>query len=65
MPCIPDKTWAKPEPVGEADKIWLYHKFDGIDGNGKETDFTPEELETLKAAFRDLARRLCEAADNL
>ena len=44
---------------------WLYHKFDGIDGNGKETDFTSEELDTLKAAFRDLARRLCEAADKL
>lgn len=44
---------------------WLYHKLDGIDGNGKETDFTSEELETLKVAFRDLARRLCEAADNL
>lgn len=44
---------------------WLYHKFDGRDGNGKETDFTQEELQQLKAAFYDLADRLRKAADNL
>lgn len=44
---------------------WLYHKFDGVDGNGKPTDFSPEELETLKAAFCDLADRLRKVADKL
>ena len=37
---------------------WLYHKLDGIDGNGKDTDFTPEELERFKGALCDLADRL-------
>lgn len=44
---------------------WLYHKLDGVDGNGKETDFTPEELEQLRGAFCDLADRLRAAADKL
>lgn len=44
---------------------WLYHKFDGRDGNGKETDFSAEELEQLKGAFCDLADRLRAAADKL
>ena len=44
---------------------WLYHKFDGVDGNGKETDFSPEELQILKGAFCDLADRLRSAADKL
>ena len=44
---------------------WLYHKFDGIDGNCKETDFSPEELQILKGAFCDLADRLRSAADKL
>ncbi len=44
---------------------WLYHKFNGIDGNGKPTDFTPEELRQLKGALCDLADRIRKAADNL
>ena len=44
---------------------WLYRKFDGRDGNGKETDFTPEELEQLKGALYDLADRIRKAADTL
>lgn len=44
---------------------WIYHKFDGRDGNGKPSDFTEEELQQLKAAFCDLADRLRRAADNL
>lgn len=44
---------------------WLYHKFDGRDGNGKETDFSPEELEQLRAALYDLADRIRKAADTL
>ena len=44
---------------------WLYHKFDGRDGNGKETDFSPEDLEQLRGALYDLADRIRKAADTL
>lgn len=44
---------------------WLYHKLDGSDGNGKETDFSPEELQQLKGALCDLADRIRKAADTL
>lgn len=44
---------------------WLYHKFDGIDGNGGKGDFTAEELNTLKNALYDLAERIKTAADKL
>lgn len=44
---------------------WLYHKLDGIDGNGGEGGFTPEETERLKAALYDLAARIRNAADTL
>ena len=44
---------------------WIYHKFDGRDGNGKPTDFTQEELQTLKGALCDLADRLRKAAEEL
>lgn len=44
---------------------WLYHKFDGRDGNGKPVDFTPDELQQLKGALYDLADRIRTAADTL
>lgn len=44
---------------------WLYHKFDGIDGNGGADDFTPEELQRLKGALYDLAERIRKAANTL
>lgn len=42
---------------------WLYHKMDGRDGNGKPTDFTPEEALQLKGALVDLSDRIRRAAD--
>ena len=42
---------------------WLYHKMDGRDGNGKPTDFTPEETLQLKGALVDLSDRIRRAAD--
>lgn len=42
---------------------WLYHKMDGRDGNGKPTDFTPEEAQQLKGALVDLSNRIRKAAD--
>lgn len=44
---------------------WLYHKLDGIDGNKKPTDFTPEERLRLKGALCDLADRIRRAADTI
>ena len=44
---------------------WLYHKFDGIDGNGGAGGFTDAELELLKGALCDLADRIRAAADRI
>ena len=44
---------------------WLYHKLNGIDGNGKPTEFTLEERYQLKGALTDLADRIRRAADSI
>lgn len=44
---------------------WLYHKMDGIDGNGGKGGFTPEELQQLKGALCDLSDKIRRAADRL
>lgn len=44
---------------------WLYHKMDGIDGNGGKGDFTPDEAKQLQAALYDLSDRIRAAADNI
>ena len=44
---------------------WLYHKMNGIDGNGKPTEFSAAELATLKGALVDLADRIRRAADTI
>ena len=44
---------------------WLYHKLDGIDGNGGRGGFTDGELEQLKYALNDLADRIKAAAEQL
>lgn len=41
---------------------WLYHKMDGIDGNGGKSDFTPDEAKQLQAALYDLSDRIRAAA---
>lgn len=42
---------------------WLYHKLDGIDGNGGVGGFSPEEARQLKDALCDLSDRIRRAAD--
>lgn len=42
---------------------WLYHKLNGIDGNGKPTCFSKEESDTLKGALVDLSDRIRRCAD--
>ena len=44
---------------------WLYHKMDGIDGNGKIGGFTQEEAMQMKGALCDLADRIRRAADTI
>ena len=44
---------------------WLYHKLDGIDGNGGKGGFTTEEAEKLKGALCDVADRLRHAAEKI
>lgn len=44
---------------------WLYHKLDGIDGNGGTGDFSEAELAQLQGALYDLAERIRRAADTL
>jgi len=44
---------------------WLYHKLDGIDGNGGKGGFTRDELATLKMALTDLSAQIRAAAERL
>ena len=45
---------------------WLYHKLDGIKGDGSQGGgFTPEETQQLKDALNDLANRITTAASRL
>lgn len=44
---------------------WLYHKFDGIDGNGGSGGFTESEKEVLRGALCDIADRLRKAAEKI
>ena len=41
---------------------WLYHKLDGIDGNGGETSFSDTEKEQLRNALLHLSERVKNAA---
>ncbi|MCD8296025.1 MAG: DUF5053 domain-containing protein [Prevotella sp.] len=44
---------------------WLYHKLDGIDGNGGQGGFTEAEKGKLKDALNDLASRIRICAENI
>lgn len=44
---------------------WLYHKLDGIDGNGGAGGFTTEEALQLKGALCDLSDRIRRVADSI
>ena len=44
---------------------WLYHKMDGIDGNGGQGGFNEEEAEQMRGALIDLSNRIRRAAENL
>lgn len=44
---------------------WLYHKMDGIDGNGGKGGFTEQEAEIMRGALIDLSNRLRVCADKI
>lgn len=44
---------------------WLYHKMDGISGNGTPGGFTEKEVEMMKNALIDLSVRIRTAADKI
>lgn len=44
---------------------WLYHKLDGINGNGGKGGFTEEEKVKLKESLIDLSNRIRSAAENI
>jgi hypothetical protein len=41
---------------------WIYHKIDGIDGNGKTGEFSDSEKEQLRGALYDLSERIRKTA---
>ena len=44
---------------------WLYHKLDGIDGNGGSGEFSDAEKITMRDALLDLSERIKKAAENI
>ena len=59
-------SWAKlSKKYFDRSPSWIYHKMDGIDGNGKEVGFSPQELEEFRGALYDLAERIRKSADLL
>ena len=44
---------------------WLYHKLDGIDGNGGYGDFTEKEAAMLRDALLDVSARLRRVAETI
>lgn len=44
---------------------WLYHKLDGIDGNGRKGGFSQGELQQLKGGLIDLSDKIRRAAERL
>lgn len=44
---------------------WLYHKMDGIDGNGGEGGFTAKEAAQMREALMNLSERIRMAAEKI
>jgi hypothetical protein len=63
---ILDVSWAKVSRryFGRSPS-WIYHKIDGIDGNGKPAGFLEEERIELKNALFDLSERIRNAANRI
>ena len=44
---------------------WLYHKLDGIDGNGNKVELSQEEKDKMRGALCDLSDRIRRAAESI
>lgn len=44
---------------------WLYHKMNGIDGNGGVGGFSPDEVEQLRGALYDLSEKIRKCAERI
>ena len=63
---ILDISWAKiSQKYFGKSSSWMYHKLDGIDGNGNKSDFTYSEKLQLKNALFDFSERIRKAAENI
>jgi hypothetical protein len=61
-----DISWAKiAQKYFGKSSSWIYHKLDGIDGNGNKNDFTYTEKLQLKNALIDFSERIRHAAENI
>ena len=61
-----DISWAKiAQKYFGKSSSWMYHKLDGIDGNGNKSDFTYSEKLELKKALFDFSERIRHAAENI
>jgi hypothetical protein len=61
-----DISWAKiSQKYFGKSSSWMYHKLDGIDGNGNESDFTYSEKVQLKNALFDFSERVRRTAESI
>jgi hypothetical protein len=61
-----DVTWSKiaSRYFGKSSS-WIYHKINGVDGNGKPTEFTEEEKVQFRNSLFDLSDRIRNTAYQL
>jgi len=58
-----DISWAKiAQKYFGKSSSWMYHKLDGIDGNGNKSDFTYSERVQLRNALLDFSERIRNSA---
>ena len=63
---IMDISWAKiSQKYFGKSSSWMYHKLDGVDGNGNKSDFTYSEKLQLKNALLDFSERVRKAAETI
>jgi hypothetical protein len=61
-----DISWAKiAQKYFGKSSSWMYHKMDGIDGNGNKNDFTYAEKLQLKNALLDFSERIRRSAESI
>jgi len=61
-----DISWAKiAQKYFGKSSSWIYHKLDGIDGNGNKSDFTYSEKVQLKNALLDFSERIRYASQSI